>query len=120
MILKILIFITSYSLPCFEPYQESLITTCSNCLFLLSLQRTDKQISTKSIIVTLGTKLCCLLTFRHGRMVARYPWLYIVGCLIVTIACGLGLPYLQWENNIVKVKAKLQLSYFVQKRKVFH
>ena len=41
--------------------------------------------------------------FRHGRLVARYPFRYILACLIIAIGCGAGLYFLHWETNIVRL-----------------
>ena len=40
---------------------------------------------------------------RHGRLTANYPFHYIFVCLLITIACGSGLYFLQWETNIVRL-----------------
>lgn len=40
---------------------------------------------------------------RHGRMVALYPWVYILVCFMFTIICAFGLIAFRWENNIVRL-----------------
>ena len=40
---------------------------------------------------------------KHGKMVAKYPWLYICLCLLVTFASCFGLLAFRWENNIVRL-----------------
>ena len=44
-----------------------------------------------------------LLFYRHGRLTSRYPFRYIFSCLLITIALGSGLYFLQWETNIVRL-----------------
>ena len=34
---------------------------------------------------------------------AKYPWIYIVGVLITTFICSLGIISFRWENNIVRL-----------------
>ena len=41
--------------------------------------------------------------FRHGRLVARFPARYMLACLLLVIASGAGLYFLQWETNIVRL-----------------
>ena len=41
--------------------------------------------------------------FRHGRLIARYPFRYIVACLLVTISLGSGIYFMHWETNIVRL-----------------
>ena len=43
------------------------------------------------------------LMAKHARLVVKYPWFYILGCLILTIVSGLGLSAFRWENNIVRL-----------------
>ena len=40
---------------------------------------------------------------RHGKVVARYPWIFIVGILILSTICSLGIITFRWENNIVRL-----------------
>ena len=54
----------------------------------------------------------------HGRMVARYPWAYIVGCLLLTLISSFGLFAFRWENNIVRYDFELfQEVVFHQNKK---
>ena len=41
--------------------------------------------------------------YRHGRTVAKYPWIYIFVVLITTFICSLGIVSFRWENNIVRL-----------------
>ena len=43
------------------------------------------------------------LLAKHAKLVAKYPWFYIFGCLIFTVISGLGLYAFRWENNIVRL-----------------
>ena len=40
---------------------------------------------------------------RHGKVVARYPWIFIVGILLLSTICSLGIITFRWENNIVRL-----------------
>ena len=51
----------------------------------------------------LYTKNCEFYIFRHGRLIARYPFRYIVACLLVTISLGSGIYFMHWETNIVRL-----------------
>ena len=43
------------------------------------------------------------ILYRHGRTVAKYPWIYIFVVLITTFICSLGIVSFRWENNIVRL-----------------
>ena len=45
----------------------------------------------------------CVFCTRHGKLVAGYPWIYILACIILTCSCSLGLLRFRWENNIVRL-----------------
>jgi hypothetical protein len=49
------------------------------------------------------SKLLEQLFEKHGRLVAKYPWIFVGVCFFIALSSSCGLLAFRWENNIVRL-----------------